>query len=288
MFLSKLGYSELIQRLFEKMAFFLVDPLPTILGSTKVPLLSTTSRTELRIHPIGNFCAGAGAVSTATGAGAAGGAFAAGAGARTSSAGAGGETTSAVTATASVPAATFFALFVFHLRAGAAAATAGTTSAGVGAETTRAVAADFIALFVNHLRTGAGAPTSAASAGDFATCATGGPATGGPARLPAPSLAVAPATPATAAESTGTCATGGSAQLPAPSPAVAPATIAQRLGRPVRDIRQGPGSLPSLVKVQEPHSHAMISEGVIARKGLLCFQRLLVCLVRVRCAYALC
>ena len=27
MFLSKLGYSELIQRLFEKMAFFLVDPL---------------------------------------------------------------------------------------------------------------------------------------------------------------------------------------------------------------------------------------------------------------------
>ncbi len=27
MFLSKLGYSELIQRLFEKMAFFYVDPL---------------------------------------------------------------------------------------------------------------------------------------------------------------------------------------------------------------------------------------------------------------------
>ncbi len=27
MFLSKLGYSELVQRLFEKMTFFLVDPL---------------------------------------------------------------------------------------------------------------------------------------------------------------------------------------------------------------------------------------------------------------------
>jgi len=28
MFLGKLGYSELVQRLFEKMTFFLVDPLP--------------------------------------------------------------------------------------------------------------------------------------------------------------------------------------------------------------------------------------------------------------------
>jgi hypothetical protein len=27
MFLSELGYSELVQRLFEKMTFFLVDPL---------------------------------------------------------------------------------------------------------------------------------------------------------------------------------------------------------------------------------------------------------------------
>ena len=27
MFLSKLGYSELVQRLFEKMTFFLMDPL---------------------------------------------------------------------------------------------------------------------------------------------------------------------------------------------------------------------------------------------------------------------
>ena len=27
MFLSKLGYSELVQRIFEKMTFFLVDPL---------------------------------------------------------------------------------------------------------------------------------------------------------------------------------------------------------------------------------------------------------------------
>jgi hypothetical protein len=178
---------------------------------------------------------------------------------------------SAVTATAAVPTATLFALYVFHLRAGAAAATAGTTSAGgMGAETTRAAAADFIAIFVNHLRAGAGGPTSAASAGDFATCATGGPATGGPVQLP---LAVAPATPVTAAESTGACATRGPAQLPTPSPAVAPATIAQRLGRLVRHIRQGSGSLPSLVKVQEPHSHAMISEGIIARKGLLCFQR---------------
>ena len=93
----------------------------------------------------------------------------------------------------------FITLFVFHLCAagGAAAATAGTTSAGVGTETTRAVSADFTALFVNHLRAaGAGAPrTSAASAGDFATCATGGPA-----RLPAPSLAVAPATGAMISE----------------------------------------------------------------------------------------
>ena len=149
----------------------------------------------------------------------------------------------------------------------------GTISAGVGTETTHAVAADFIAHFVNHLHAGAGAPTSAASAGDFATCATGGPATGGPVRLPAPSLAVAPATPATAAESTGACAMGGPAQLPAPSLAMGPATIAQRLGRLVQHIRQGPGSLPLLVKVQEPHSHAMISNGIITRKGLLCFQR---------------
>ena len=128
----------------------------------------------------------------------------------------------------------------------------GTISAGVGTETTRTVATDFIAHFVNHLRAGAGAPTSAASAGDFATCAIGG---------------------ATAVESTGACATGGPAQLPTPSPAVAPAAIALHLGRSVQHIRQGPGSLPSLVKVQEPHSHAMISEGIIARKGLLCFQR---------------
>ena len=191
-----------------------------------------------------------------------------------------------VAATATVPAATFFTLFVFHLSGGAAAVTAGTTSAGMGAETTHTVAANFIALFVNHLHAGAGAPTSAASAGAFATCAgtgttpvstdacaTGGPATGGPARLPPPSLAVAPATPATAAKSTGACATGGPVQLPTPSPAVAPATIAQRLGRSVRHIRQGPGSLPLLVKVQEPHSHAMILEGIVTRKGLLCFQR---------------
>jgi hypothetical protein len=30
MFLSKLGYSELVQRIFEKMTFFLVDPLPPL------------------------------------------------------------------------------------------------------------------------------------------------------------------------------------------------------------------------------------------------------------------
>ena len=30
MFLSKLEYSELVQRLFEKMTFFLVDPLPAV------------------------------------------------------------------------------------------------------------------------------------------------------------------------------------------------------------------------------------------------------------------
>jgi hypothetical protein len=28
MYLSEFGYSELVQRLFEKMTFFLVDPLP--------------------------------------------------------------------------------------------------------------------------------------------------------------------------------------------------------------------------------------------------------------------
>ena len=118
----------------------------------------------------------------------------------TSSAGEGGETTYAVTATATVPAATFFAR----------------------AETTRTIAADFFALFVKLLRVGAEAPTSAASAGAFATCAgigtnpastdacaTGGPATGGPAWLPPPSLAVAQATPATAAKSTCACTMGG-------------------------------------------------------------------------------
>jgi hypothetical protein len=39
MFLSKLGYSELIQRLFEKIAFFLVDPLLEVgaLGRPSLP-----------------------------------------------------------------------------------------------------------------------------------------------------------------------------------------------------------------------------------------------------------
>jgi hypothetical protein len=32
MFLSKLGYSELVQRLFEKMTFSLVDPLLELVG----------------------------------------------------------------------------------------------------------------------------------------------------------------------------------------------------------------------------------------------------------------
>ncbi len=32
MFLSKLGYSELVQRLFETMTFFLVDPLALLFG----------------------------------------------------------------------------------------------------------------------------------------------------------------------------------------------------------------------------------------------------------------
>jgi hypothetical protein len=36
MFLSKLGYSELIRRLFEKIAFFLVDPL--LLFSSRITL----------------------------------------------------------------------------------------------------------------------------------------------------------------------------------------------------------------------------------------------------------
>ena len=38
MFLSKLGYSELIQRLFEKMAFFLVDPLDAGTGADNTSL----------------------------------------------------------------------------------------------------------------------------------------------------------------------------------------------------------------------------------------------------------
>jgi hypothetical protein len=38
MFLSKLGYSELVQRLFEKMTFFLVDPLsPSELLPARAP-----------------------------------------------------------------------------------------------------------------------------------------------------------------------------------------------------------------------------------------------------------
>jgi hypothetical protein len=49
MFLSKLGYSELIQRLFEKMAFFLVDPLyvRTYGGTTRIYRL-TDRRTDRR------------------------------------------------------------------------------------------------------------------------------------------------------------------------------------------------------------------------------------------------
>jgi hypothetical protein len=41
MFLSKLGYSELVQRLFEKMTFSLVDPLQTAasgVGDEMMPL----------------------------------------------------------------------------------------------------------------------------------------------------------------------------------------------------------------------------------------------------------
>jgi hypothetical protein len=35
MYLSELGYSELVQRLFEKMTFFLVDPLLQLHGCGK-------------------------------------------------------------------------------------------------------------------------------------------------------------------------------------------------------------------------------------------------------------
>jgi hypothetical protein len=44
MFLSKLGYSELIQRLFEKMAFFLVDPLVEVKYAENILLVSTPPR----------------------------------------------------------------------------------------------------------------------------------------------------------------------------------------------------------------------------------------------------
>jgi hypothetical protein len=45
MFLSKLGYSELVQRLFEKMTFSLVDPLTQELA---VRLCSAVSRMHWR------------------------------------------------------------------------------------------------------------------------------------------------------------------------------------------------------------------------------------------------
>ena len=38
MFLSKLGYSELVQRLSEKLHFFRVDPLPRKLSSSQVDM----------------------------------------------------------------------------------------------------------------------------------------------------------------------------------------------------------------------------------------------------------
>ena len=57
MFLSKLGYSELVQRLFEKMTFFLVDPLApglcwdnelggrSLVSAIVSPALTTTTTT---------------------------------------------------------------------------------------------------------------------------------------------------------------------------------------------------------------------------------------------------
>ena len=41
MFLSKLGYSELVQRLFEKMTFSLVDPLLEGGGATRSVVVAT-------------------------------------------------------------------------------------------------------------------------------------------------------------------------------------------------------------------------------------------------------
>jgi len=48
MFLSKLGYSELVQRLFEKMTFFLVDPLPML------ALQIEQYRAQLSVFPHGH------------------------------------------------------------------------------------------------------------------------------------------------------------------------------------------------------------------------------------------
>ena len=48
MFLSKLGYSELVQRVFEKMTFFLVDPLPML------ALQIEQYRAQLSVFPHGH------------------------------------------------------------------------------------------------------------------------------------------------------------------------------------------------------------------------------------------
>jgi hypothetical protein len=46
MFLSKLGYSELVQRIFEKMTFFLVDPLATTTTTTTMATTTMTATTK--------------------------------------------------------------------------------------------------------------------------------------------------------------------------------------------------------------------------------------------------
>ncbi len=72
MYLSELGYSELVQRLFEKMTFFLVDPLPeynlegkprkkdwkycTAIGMITYPQGNTCPEISMATHQLARFC----------------------------------------------------------------------------------------------------------------------------------------------------------------------------------------------------------------------------------------
>jgi len=53
MFLSKLGYSELVQRIFEKMTFFLVDPLIDLVLDEIILHLNVLSPLRAARPPIG-------------------------------------------------------------------------------------------------------------------------------------------------------------------------------------------------------------------------------------------